>query len=106
MKPPFYYPRISIISISISPAHKRRETNLWQHKIKHGSGGDEVSAFWRFTTEASPQLRGLPAGYLFSCLRPASKPKAEEDEVTSAAHLRNLPSGNLFRYERDLLLVP
>ena len=38
---------ISIISISISPAHKRRETNLWQHKRKHGSCGDEeVSAFY------------------------------------------------------------
>ena len=28
-----------------------------------------------------------------SGLWPASKPKAEEEEVTSAAHLRNLPSG-------------
>ena len=29
---------ISIISISISPAHQRREMNLWQHKKKHWSG--------------------------------------------------------------------
>ena len=68
------------------------------------------------STEASPQLRGLPArdfGWQYTpggsihrevvCgLRPASKPKAEEDEVTSVAHLRNLPSGNLSRGERDL----
>ena len=27
VKPPFYYPCISIISISISPVHKRRETH-------------------------------------------------------------------------------
>ena len=27
------------ISISIRPAYQRRETNLWQHKKKHGSGG-------------------------------------------------------------------
>ena len=37
VKPPFYFPCISIISIS--PSHKRRENNLWQHKRKHGSGG-------------------------------------------------------------------
>ena len=99
VKPPFYFPCISIISISISPVHKRRETNLWQHKIKHGSGGDkEVSAFlaiysegFRSCWEDSQQLllKPVPNGEfgwqyaLWSCLRPASKPKAEE--VTSAA---------------------
>ena len=56
------FARISIISIS--PAHQRRETNLWQHKRKHGSGGDEeVSGLLAIYSEGfSPQLRGLPAG--------------------------------------------
>ena len=67
VKPSFYYPRISIISISISPAHQRRETNLWQHKRKHGSGGDEeVSAFWRFTRKASVEAAGSPSSFYWS----------------------------------------
>ena len=50
-----------------------------------------VSVTIAASTEASPQLRGLPAGDFgwqytpWSCLRPASKPKAEEEEVKSAA---------------------
>ena len=62
VEPPFYYPGISIISIR--PVHKRRETNLWQHKIKHGSGGnEEVSAFWRFTRKASVEAAGSPSSF-------------------------------------------
>jgi len=45
------FAHISIISISI--AHQRRETNLWQHKIKRGSGGvmRRCLRFWWFTRD-------------------------------------------------------
>ena len=110
VKPPFYYPRISIISISISPAHKRRETNLWQHKIKHGSGGDEeVSAFWRFTRKASVEAVGSPSSFYWSqsptpgtsggsirrevvCGLPVN-PKQKKKKWRQWLHLPNPPSG-------------
>ena len=44
--------------------NQRRETNLWQHKRKHGSGGDEeVSAFWRFTRTASVEAARSPSSF-------------------------------------------
>ena len=55
----FFEAAIVFAGISISLACQRRETNLWQHKRKHGSGGDEeVSAFWRFTQSPTPGTSG------------------------------------------------
>ena len=94
-----FFARISIISISISPAHQRRETNLWQHKRKMGEvewwGSVGVLAIYSEVPNSVDFRPGTSGGSIrreVVCSLPVNS-KQKKKKWRQRLHLPNPPSG-------------